>query len=163
MADAKRGKVVDIGALIGEGRAKVGRGEPPPDDPADAPHAQDQLPASQEPPDRPEPEGPVTSPPPPGRSAPPAAAASQDPTPPGPSARPEPGQAVTRLEPLYTRVPEHLKARLDDASHALRGMKASNQEIVAALLAQEVDPSTPAGLAALTKRLERYRRANLGR
>lgn len=154
MADAKRGKVVDIGDLLGQGRARVGGREQPPDEPADATQAEGQHPASQGAPERSEPEGPATPPP---------AAASQDPTPPAPSAPRETGQAVTRLEPLYARVPEHLKARLDDASHALRGMKASNQEIVAALLAQEVDPSTPAGLAALTKRLERYRRANLGR
>ena len=63
-----------------------------------------------------------------------------------------------RVEALYVRVPAHLKDRLDDASHALRRMKATNQELIAVLIDQEVDPTTPTGLAALTKRLERYRR-----
>jgi hypothetical protein len=84
--------------------------------------------------------------PPPARPAPPPAASPADLAIPG------------RVEALYVRVPAHLKDRVDDASHALRRMKASNQEIIAALIDQEVDPTTPAGLAALTRRLERYRR-----
>jgi hypothetical protein len=164
MAGARRGpgKVVDIGDLLGQGRARVGGGDQPADELSDAAQALDERPASDKAAERSRTEEPATQPPsdvPPQR---PPATTAQDRTP-SVSAPPEPDLAVTRLEPLYTRVPEYLKARLDEASHALRRMKASNQEIVAALLDQEVDPSTPAGLAALTRRLERYRRAKPGR
>lgn len=67
-----------------------------------------------------------------------------------------------RVEAMYVRIPANLKDRVHDASHQLRGMKATNQEIIAALIDQEVDPATPTGLAAVRRRLERYRRTTLG-
>jgi hypothetical protein len=81
------------------------------------------------------------------------------------AARPKEAAQVAqpaRVEAMYVRIPASLKDRVHDASHQLRGMKATNQEIIAALIDQEVDPATPTGLAAVRRRLERYRRTTLG-
>jgi hypothetical protein len=61
------------------------------------------------------------------------------------------------LVPLYVRIPEPAKERLEQAAHELRRDHATMGELVAALLVQEVDPDTVQGLAALRARLDRYR------
>jgi hypothetical protein len=135
-----RGKLVDLSQTLSEGRKRAGVGRPEDDPPVAAAPAEQPLAGDVA-------EG---SPgPPPETTAPPAQRASLPPVAP---------TVTARAEALYVRVPAHLKDRVDEASHALRRMKASNQEIIAALIDQEVDPSTPAGLAALTRRLDRYRR-----
>jgi len=154
MPDGKRGKVVNIGALVDQGRARVGsdRGEHEAPSPAEAPAPQS-VSGRQE--DR-DPE-PVIGSERAQASAP--ADQRQPPTATAAPASPAADQVLTAQEALYVRIPAHLKARLDDASKSLKPMKATNGEIIAAMIDQEVDASTPAGRGALTKRLERYRRA----
>jgi hypothetical protein len=160
------GKTVDIGALVSDGRRRVGGSEEPAAEqvgeglPAEQPGT-GELPAQQSP----------------GQQSPPAQRrptqrqkrqrpAQQPRVEELPASRPsiQPHQAEQPLIAFYVRLPGLLKERVDDASHALRRMKATNQEIIAALIEQEVDPATEEGLGALTERLERYRRSGtLGR
>jgi hypothetical protein len=156
-----RGKGFEIDDLLSQGRARAG-GADAADDSTDEDGSKADRRASE---DAGSPPAPPTPPPPvqePERPEPPAAA-SQPPS--GAAPRPKETAQVARptgVVAMYNRVPADLKDRVDDAAHQLRAMKATNQEIIAALIDQEVDPSTPAGLAAVRRRLERYRRTALG-
>ena len=152
-----KGKGFDVADLLSQGRARAGGADGADDSTDDGSMAErrDSEDAGSPPPAPPvqEPDG----------AEPQPAAASQ----PQSAAAPRPKETAqaarsTRVEAMYVRVPADLKDRVDDASHQLRAMKATNQEIIAALIDQEVDPSTPAGLAAVRRRLERYRRTVLG-
>jgi hypothetical protein len=71
-------------------------------------------------------------------------------------------EAASPTVALYVRVQQPAKDRLDDATRALRRDHATNGELVAALLFQEVDPYTPEGLAELRARLQRHRHPRPG-
>jgi hypothetical protein len=156
-----KGKGFDVADLLSQGRARAGGADGADDSTDDSSKAErrDSEDAGSPPPP-PTPAPPVQEP---EGAEPQPAAASQ----PRSAAAPRPKETAqaarsTRVEAMYVRVPADLKDRVDDASHQLRAMKATNQEIIAALIDQEVDPSTPAGLAAVRRRLERYRRTVLG-
>jgi hypothetical protein len=158
----RRGKGFDVADLLSQGRARAGSGDEA-DDPPDKEQRTAERGSSED-----------LGPPPP--TAAPGALPAQAPEEAQPQAAAASGpQSTAAARPrgtthaaqpsvvaMYNRVPADLKDRVDDASHQLRAMKATNQEIIAALIDQEVDPSTPSGLAALRRRLERYRRTTLG-
>lgn len=155
------GKGFNVDDLLSQGRARAG-GADKADDSTNEDHRKADPGSSREAGSTPPP--PTTPPvPEPEGTQPPATAASQSPSaaPPRPKETAQPAKSI-RVEAMYVRVPADLKDRVDDASHQLRAMKATNQEIIAALIDQEVDPSTPPGLAAVRRRLERYRRTALG-
>lgn len=156
----RRGKAIQIGDLLSAGRARAGGADEPGDrtdeedsraergSSVDAWSQPSAAAAAQQASEEAQPQAAATGQPEFGAAARPKAAAQV--------AQP------ARVEAMYVRIPANLKDRVHDASHQLRGMKATNQEIIAALIDQEVDPSTPTGLAAVRRRLERYRRTTLG-
>jgi hypothetical protein len=153
----RRGKAIQIGDLLSTGRARAG-GADEPGDPTDEEDSRAERGSSVDPWSQPPAAGHGSE-----EAQPQAAAAGQPEF--GAAARPKEAAQVAqpaRVEAMYVRIPADLKDRVHDASHQLRGMKATNQEIIAALIDQEVDPTTPTGLAAVRRRLERYRRTTLG-
>jgi hypothetical protein len=154
MTDEQRrpGKRVDLRETLSAGRRRAGgdddgEGEPPPAGSTVATATEERATersAAQQPAE-PAAAPPAATPPPTRPAAPPVDL-------------PATGKAEVVLVAFYVRLPDHLKDKVDQASFELRAMKATNQELIAALIDQEVEPTTPAGRAALTRRLERYRR-----
>jgi hypothetical protein len=155
--DPRRGgKRVDLRQLVSDGRERAAGTDP---DLSESALAPGDAPATGDPallPGDPRADAPPPVPPEPS----PAPSAPQSPErAPAPPAVP-PGDPGVALAALYVRVPEHLKDRVEAVAFALRGLRPrpTNQELVAMLIDQQAEPSTPEALATWERHLKRYRR-----
>lgn len=144
MTDERRGKRVDLRAIVDQGRERAA---------GDAEASDDAL----------LPGDPRADAPPPARPEPAAAAPHSPPAPerePAQPVPPPPGDPGVTLAALYVRVPARHKDRVENAAFALRGLRPrpTHQELVAMLIDQQPDPSTPEALATWERQLKRYRR-----
>jgi hypothetical protein len=148
----RSGKRIDLGAMVETGRRRVGGSDAPAEEGSSGGAHEESASRPAAPPSRP------AAPPIPERPLP----ATRERARPD-SGGPPPSPPPTLTVPLYVRIPESAKERLEQAAHELRRDHATMGEMVAALLVQEVDPYTVQGLAALRARLDRYRHPPEGR